>query len=49
VLVGAPLVAKGSDWEAATKLRNAARAAILAACGEPDAGAEIAPVFAAAR
>jgi 1-acyl-sn-glycerol-3-phosphate acyltransferase len=49
VLVGAPLVAKGSDWEAATKLRNAARAAILAACGEPDAGAEVAPVFAAAR
>jgi 1-acyl-sn-glycerol-3-phosphate acyltransferase len=49
VLVGAPLVAKGSDWEAATKLRNAARAAILTACGEPDAGAEVAPVFAAAR
>jgi acyl carrier protein len=49
MIVGAPLVAQGSDWEAATKLRNAARAAILAACGEPDAGAEVAPVFARAR
>ena len=30
VVLGAPLVAQGSDWEAATRLRNAARAAILA-------------------
>nr|MCU0806209.1 AMP-binding protein [Burkholderiales bacterium] len=49
VLVGAPLTANGSDWEAATRLRNAARAAILAASGEPDAAGEVAPVFAAAR
>ncbi len=36
VTIGAPLVAQGSDWSAAIKLRDAARAEILKACGEPD-------------
>jgi 1-acyl-sn-glycerol-3-phosphate acyltransferase len=36
VTVGAPLVPQGSDWSAAIKLRDAARAEILKACGEPD-------------
>jgi 1-acyl-sn-glycerol-3-phosphate acyltransferase len=38
VFVGAPIVPTGADWAAAVKLRDAARAAILAKCGEPDVG-----------
>jgi 1-acyl-sn-glycerol-3-phosphate acyltransferase len=36
IVVGAPISPEGSDWVAATRLRDAARAAILATCGEPD-------------
>jgi 1-acyl-sn-glycerol-3-phosphate acyltransferase len=36
VVVAAPLPAAGRDWPAAIRLRDDARAAILAACGEPD-------------
>jgi 1-acyl-sn-glycerol-3-phosphate acyltransferase len=39
IAIGAPLVAQGSDWSAAIKLRDAARAEILKACGEPDLAA----------
>lgn len=37
VLVEPPLVPDGSEWAAALRLRDGARAAILAQCGEPDA------------
>ncbi len=33
---GAPLAPDGTDWAAALRLRDAARAAILRHCGEPD-------------
>lgn len=33
---GAPLAPDGADWAAALRLRDAARAAILRHCGEPD-------------
>ena len=36
VVVSAPIAPEGSDWAAATRLRDRSRAAILAACGEPD-------------
>jgi 1-acyl-sn-glycerol-3-phosphate acyltransferase len=36
VHIGAPLQPDGSDFAAAIRLRDAARAAILARCGEPD-------------
>jgi 1-acyl-sn-glycerol-3-phosphate acyltransferase len=36
VTVVPPLVAQGSDWNAAVALRDAARAEILRRCGEPD-------------
>jgi len=36
VEVGEPLVPEGEGWAAAVALRDRARAAILAACGEPD-------------
>jgi 1-acyl-sn-glycerol-3-phosphate acyltransferase len=39
ITIGAPLVAQGSDWSAAIKLRDAARAEILKVCGEPDLAA----------
>jgi 1-acyl-sn-glycerol-3-phosphate acyltransferase len=46
VVVGAPITPSGSDWDAAIRLRNAARTHILAHCGEPDlAGARIATVL----
>jgi hypothetical protein len=45
VVVDAPLEPQGDDWESAVRLRNAARAAILARCGEPDAAAEVPPIF----
>ncbi len=38
VTVGAPIRPAGSDWAAAIRLRDAARAEILQHCGEPDAG-----------
>ncbi|WP_156635645.1 AMP-binding protein [Methylobacterium sp. Leaf123] len=36
VVVGAPLAPDGDDFHAAIRLRDATRAAILSACGEPD-------------
>jgi 1-acyl-sn-glycerol-3-phosphate acyltransferase len=36
VTIGAPIAPEGADWAAAVKLRDAVRAAILQACGEPD-------------
>lgn len=36
VLIGAPIAPEGTDWGAAVRLRDAARAAILAHLGEPD-------------
>jgi 1-acyl-sn-glycerol-3-phosphate acyltransferase len=39
VFIGAPLAPAGEDWSAALALRDAARRAILARCGEPDRGA----------
>jgi 1-acyl-sn-glycerol-3-phosphate acyltransferase len=40
VHIGKPLVASASGLEAAARLRDAARAAILAKCGEPDLSKE---------
>jgi 1-acyl-sn-glycerol-3-phosphate acyltransferase len=40
VVIGEPIQPGGKDWDEAVRLRNAARAAILAGCGEPDADAE---------
>ena len=36
VVFGAPIAPTGTDWAAAVKLRDAARAHILRHCGEPD-------------
>jgi 1-acyl-sn-glycerol-3-phosphate acyltransferase len=36
--IGAPLEAKAKDWAGAVELRDAARAWLLAGCGEPDLG-----------
>jgi 1-acyl-sn-glycerol-3-phosphate acyltransferase len=36
IIVTPPLTPDGDDWAAAIRLRDSARAAILAACGEPD-------------
>ncbi|MDJ1157008.1 AMP-binding protein [Chelatococcus sp. SYSU_G07232] len=45
VVVEAPLQPAGAAWQAAVKLRDAARAAILRHCGEPDLGNEsVSPV-----
>ena len=38
VTIAAPIRPEGSDWAAAVKLRDAVRAQILRACGEPDLG-----------
>lgn len=38
VIVEAPVLPDGGDWAAAIRLRDAARAAILRHCGEPDLG-----------
>ena len=38
VIVGPPIRPDGADWSAAVRLRDAARAAILRQCGEPDLG-----------
>jgi acyl carrier protein len=40
VVIGESIEPCGRDWEAAVKLRDAARAEILSRCGEPDAGGE---------
>jgi hypothetical protein len=40
VTIGEPLAAEGSDWAAAVRLRDAARAEILKSCGEPDLAPE---------
>jgi len=40
VVIGEPMKPQGRDWDEAVRLRTAARAVILAGCGEPDAGAE---------
>lgn len=40
VHIGAPIEAKGQDFEAAVALRDEVRAKILARCGEPDLGHE---------
>jgi len=46
VTLGAPIEPSGTDWNTALRLRDAARAHILAHCGEPDlAGARIATVL----
>ena len=36
--IGATLAATGTDWAAAIRLRDGARAEILRLCGEPDLG-----------
>jgi hypothetical protein len=38
VIVESPIPPEGEDWAAAVRLRDAARAAILRHCGEPDLG-----------
>jgi 1-acyl-sn-glycerol-3-phosphate acyltransferase len=38
IILGSPLQPAGSDWVAAVRLRDAARAEILRHCGEPDRG-----------
>ena len=38
VIVEPPIPPDGADWAAAVRLRDAARAAILRHCGEPDLG-----------
>jgi 1-acyl-sn-glycerol-3-phosphate acyltransferase len=36
ITIGEPIRPQGADWLAAVRLRDAARAAILRHCGEPD-------------
>jgi 1-acyl-sn-glycerol-3-phosphate acyltransferase len=43
IVIGAPIAPEGTDWAAATHLRDRSRAAILAACGEPDLETRRAP------
>lgn len=45
VVVGQPIQAEGQDWNAAMRLREEARAAILKTCGEPDLIYEAKPVL----
>ena len=42
-----PLHGDGDDWAAALRLCHAARATLLARCGEPDLGEEVPALFAA--
>lgn len=42
VTISAPIEPTGTDWSAAIRLRDLARAEILRLCGEPDLGEEIA-------
>ena len=44
ITIGAPLAPDGEDWAAAIRLRDVARAEILARCGEPDLAEESAVV-----
>jgi hypothetical protein len=44
VRIGKPLDPAGTDWAAAVRLRNGARAWILDHTGEPDLGAGGAPI-----
>jgi 1-acyl-sn-glycerol-3-phosphate acyltransferase len=44
VVFGEPIHAGGKDWNAAIRLRDAARAEILADCGEPDLSHEPKPI-----
>jgi hypothetical protein len=41
VVFGAPLAPAGQDWDAAVRLRDAARVHIAAHCGEPDLAARV--------
>jgi 1-acyl-sn-glycerol-3-phosphate acyltransferase len=43
IIISAPLLPDGRDWAAAVRLRDRARAAILAGCGEPDLAGRGAP------
>jgi len=45
VTVSAPIVPEGSDWTAVVRLRDAARAAVLQHCGEPDLAPPAQPVI----
>jgi 1-acyl-sn-glycerol-3-phosphate acyltransferase len=45
VTFGRPIQPDGTTWEAAVRLRDQARAAILQACGEPDLSYEPKPLF----
>jgi len=47
VIIGSPLRPDGSDWSAAVRLRDAARAEILRHCGEPDLAPAPAPAVTA--
>jgi len=38
MIFGSPLQPEGAEWEAAVRLRDAARAQVLRHCGEPDRG-----------
>ena len=40
ISIGTPLIPEGTDWSAAVKLRDHARAEILRGCGEPDLSEE---------
>jgi 1-acyl-sn-glycerol-3-phosphate acyltransferase len=44
VVIGEPIQPQGKDWDEAIRLRTAARAVLLADCGEPDAEAEPHPL-----
>lgn len=43
VTIGTPVMPQGNDWAAAVALRNAVRAQIAQACGEPDLGGQDEP------
>jgi len=49
VTIAPPITPDGSDWSAALRLRDASRAAILEACGEPDLAYEAKPVLEAGK
>ncbi|MHC4953696.1 MAG: AMP-binding protein, partial [Planctomycetota bacterium] len=49
VSMGAPIAPEGTDWSAALRLRDEARAAILETCGEPDLVYEAKPVLEAGK
>ena len=49
VAIAAPITPEGSDWSAALRLRDEARAAILETCGEPDLVYEAKPVLEAGK